>query len=283
MALEGIFLDFRKTLAPAHGQSEADAIFFVVLEFLTGMNRTQFFVNRQHQVSSDITDQFFNFLMRLSRNEPLQYVLGEAWFYGRKFLVDSNVLIPRPETEELIGLVKRVCQPGARIIDLGTGSGCIAVTLALECDNVSVTALDVSEGALNIARQNARNYEAQVLFSQKNILSPFVTKEKFDIIVSNPPYVTELEKSQMKPNVLDHEPELALFVPNDNPLRFYSGIYMLAKKNLSPNGWVIVETNEKFGKKTAALFSLEFKNIEIIKDINNKDRFVMAQSQSGTF
>ncbi|MDA3867392.1 MAG: peptide chain release factor N(5)-glutamine methyltransferase [Salinivirgaceae bacterium] len=281
MALEGIFLDFRKTLAATLGQNEADAMFFVVLEFLTGMNRTQFFIDRKQEVSADVKDQFQKILKRLSRNEPLQYVIGEAWFYGRRFVVDKNVLIPRPETEEIIGLVKRVCKPEARIIDLGTGSGCIAVTLALECDNVSVTALDVSDGALQVAKQNARNCNVPLNFLQLDMLSPVaIHVQQFDIIVSNPPYVTEGEKVQMNPNVLDHEPELALFVPNDNPLRFYSGIFMLAQKSLSVNGWLIVEINEKYGKQTADLFSLCFENVEIIKDINNKDRFVMAQKKS---
>jgi len=206
--------------------------------------------------------------------------LGKTSFYGLEFEVNSNVLIPRPETEELVDWIIRSTKYEVRgtklkVLDIGTGSGCIAISLAKNIPNAEVFAIDVSEKALATAQKNAESNQVNVTFLEKNILEIYDLEQHFDIIVSNPPYVRELEKQEIKKNVLDNEPHLALFVDDNDALIFYRKIAELAMKNLSPNGQLFFEINQYLGKEMIDLLEkMGFKNVELRKDIYGNDRMV---------
>ena len=243
-------------------------------------------------------DQLYDFqdiIHRLKAQEPVQYIIGETEFYGRKFKVTSDTLIPRPETEELVLLTinsyksrneqllignKKIfnSQSPLSILDMGTGSGCIAISLACELPNAQVYAYDISENALKVAKENAVMNNVNVIFEQVDVLNPSPSSlPPFSIIVSNPPYVMTAEKLEMEQNVLDYEPHLALFVENSNPLIFYKAITEFASKNLINQGLCIVEINQAFGLETAELFwNHGFRYVEVIKDMFGKDRMVKA-------
>jgi release factor glutamine methyltransferase len=227
-------------------------------------------------------------LAQLQQEKPIQYITGSTWFYGLKFEVNENTLIPRPETEELIEWIieswKSENQKRINVLDIGTGTGCIPITLKTNLPQANVFAIDVSEMALEVARRNARLNKVEVNFIQANILevedlskiqTSISLPTNFDIIVSNPPYVRNLEKQEIKKNVLDYEPHLALFVEDTDALLFYRKIAQLAIKNLSPNGLLFFEINQYLGKETVELLeNLGFKNIELKKDIYGNDRMV---------
>ena len=218
-------------------------------------------------------------LRRLRNFEPIQYILGEARFLGRAFQVASGVLIPRPETEELVEIMLKEISSTSRILDIGTGSGCIAVTLAKELPGTQVTAWDVSEEALAIAAANSLALQAPVCFEQRDVLAytPGVT-ERYDVIVSNPPYVTEAEKQDMERNVLDWEPSLALFVPDTDPLRFYRRIAVLGLEMLESDGKLYFEINRTFGEDIVFMMrELGYRFVRLQEDISHNDRFVIAQ------
>lgn len=209
---------------------------------------------------------------------PIQYVLGKAHFYGREFIVNPSVLIPRQETEELISeILIDTKKPGLNILDIGSGSGCIGITLALELQDAHVALLDVDSAALDVARRNAIKNHVALDYINEDILSLEILPKKYDIIVSNPPYVTEKEKDLMQNNVLNHEPQLALFVPDDDPLKFYRQIVSLAKKHLVPNGKLYFEINENYGPDLLKLCEDEKCSfIKLVQDINGKDRMIKA-------
>ena len=215
---------------------------------------------------------------RLTRFEPLQYIEGKARFRGRDFRVKPGVLIPRPETEELTELILKETAPGARLLDIGTGSGCIAVTLALETPGARVEAWDVSPEALAVARDNSERMGARVDFRLRDVWAEGEeTEGRFDVIVSNPPYVTESEQADMSPNVLLYEPSTALFVPDSDPLRFYRRIGLLGQRLLVPGGRLYFEINRAFGRETAGLLQEQgYTDIRIGKDLSGNDRFVSA-------
>ncbi|MBP5667761.1 MAG: peptide chain release factor N(5)-glutamine methyltransferase, partial [Salinivirgaceae bacterium] len=219
-------------------------------------------------------------LKRLADGEPLQYVLGEEQFMGMSFGVCRDVLIPRPETEELVRLIVGRCkQPSPRIADVGTGSGCIAVSLAKLIDGAQVTAVDVSASAIEVARRNAEQNGVQVEFVCADILTDnqLFAPSSLDVVVSNPPYVTETDKSQMSRNVLDFEPHLALFVPDSDPLLFYRRIAELSAQWLKNGGKLFFEINERFGKETVQLLeNMQYGNVELHQDFYGKDRMVSA-------
>lgn len=257
---------------------ERKAIAFWLIEHYTGLSKTAILLN---DTLPEVMVDWPIITQRINQHEPIQYILGKAPFYGRDFMVNRSVLIPRNETEELIELIldeiKTIASPN--ILDIGTGSGCIAISLAAERTEASVTAFDISEDALGIAIQNAIHNDTKVTFEQQDILNTINITEKWDVIVSNPPYITEDEKIEMQENVVAYEPSLALFVPNENPLLFYNAIADFAKKHLKENGLLYIEINQKFGKETAELISQKgFKNVEIIKDLNQNERFIRANS-----
>lgn len=273
-----------ETLSELYPDQEAGEIVFACLEHFAGTKRHTHIVEPQYEVSEEAVVRVMTAFDRLSAGEPLQYVTGEAYFYGRTFRVTSDTLIPRPETEILcrIALDGSSCR-NPRVLDLCTGSGCIAWTLALELPRAQVTAVDISDGALAVASSQdfseeiSRTGAVAPAFIKTDVLagpSSFADK-KYDLIVSNPPYVMNKEKALMRSNVLDHEPHLALFVSDDDPLIFYRAVAEWASELLSPDGFGVVEINEALGEETAEVFRTKgFAESVVVKDLYEKDRFV---------
>ena len=225
----------------------------------------------------EISDEWEAKLGRLHSGEPLQYVMGFEFFRDRKFMVSPATLIPRPETEELVIKILPLIEKQHRVLDVGTGSGCIAISLSIETD-ASIFAWDVSEGALDIAKRNARLLSASLGFQLQDVFEWEETADTWDFIVSNPPYVLDQEKNEMSPNVLNFEPHLALFVPDLNPLKFYQTLGTFAWSRLNPGGWLAVEINRAYGLETENLIQqIGFSTTELHQDFNGNDRFVLAQ------
>ncbi len=257
-------------------RDEICSIIYLLLEDKFGLTKVEVMTGKE--IEPVKLDYFNDIIQRINRHEPIQYVLGKAEFYGRAFAVDGSVLIPRPETELLIRAVLKEKKFSPTILDIGTGSGCIAITLAVEIPSSEVYAIDISEEALTVAQHNAKNLKAKVDFSKFDILANEKLEHRFDIIVSNPPYITESEKKEMNSNVLDFEPPLALFVTDKDPLVFYKVIARRGKSLLKPGGKIFVEINERFGNELKQHFRNEgYSNVFIEKDINNKDRILMAE------
>ena len=258
--------------------TETRNIAYLVLEHF-GINKTDLVFKGENEVDPSIWAQIEHVGAELNKKKPVQYVLGIADFYGLKFRVSPGILIPRSETEELVDLVIKENKLGnQKIIDIGTGSGCISVCLAKFIPGSIVTATDISEKCIETAKENAKNCGVNIDFLPDDLFDTQLNnKVKFDIMVSNPPYVTESEKIWMHGNVLDFEPGLALFVPDNDPLIYYKKIAEVGKNILKPGGKIYVEINEKFGKATEDLFS-SFGYINVMKfmDLHNKDRIVKA-------
>ena len=272
--------DFIKALLPFYDEMEAESFFYLLLENKHQLRRIDLALDVDSVFSENEILNWNAILEKLKIQIPIQYIIGTTHFYGLEFFVDENVLIPRPETEELVDWIVKLNsklskKKNLKILDIGTGSGCIAVSLAKNIPNSEVFAIDVSENALAIAKKNAILNKVPVTFLHKNILKTKDLSQKFDIIVSNPPYVRNLEKAEIKPNVLDNEPHLALFVPDNDPLIFYKKIAELAAANLNPNGQLFFEINQYLGKETQELLeSIGLKNIELRKDIYGNDRMI---------
>ncbi len=225
----------------------------------------------------EISDKWEAKLGRLHSGEPLQYVMGFEFFRDRKFMVSPATLIPRPETEELVIKILPLIEKQHRVLDVGTGSGCIAVSLAIETD-ASIFAWDISVSALDIAKSNASLLSAPLSFQVQDVFEWEQTSDVWDFIVSNPPYVLDQEKMEMSPNVLDFEPHLALFVPDLDPLKFYQTLGDFAWSRLNPGGWLAVEINRAYGLETEKLFrQIGFSTTELHQDFKGNDRFVLAQ------
>ncbi|MBC3759756.1 peptide chain release factor N(5)-glutamine methyltransferase [Hyunsoonleella sp. SJ7] len=295
MMLKEVQARFHSELSGLYEKEEIDSFFYQLIEKNYEVDRIRLAL--EPDIAIEHAERILESLQFLKQHKPIQYIIGETEFYGLKFKVNENVLIPRPETEELVEWIIDChseyfdcAQHGfreeskIRILDIGTGSGCIAVSLAKNLQNAKVYALDVSEKALEVAKENADLNAVDVIFIKADILSlenrwnlGFYTLE-FDIIVSNPPYVRELEKNIMKPNVLDNEPHLALFVKDQDPLLFYRAISEFSKTALNENGQLFFEINEYLGQETVALLEQKnYNNIELRKDIFGKDRMVKAE------
>lgn len=256
--------------------NERKEIVFILIEFLTGLNKTDILINKDFDFGP-YTAKVEQAILRINTNEPIQYIIEEAYFFGRKFYVNSNVLIPRPETEELVNRIIET-KPN-RILDLGTGSGCIAISLDLELNDSEVFGVDISENALLIAEKNQLRLKSAVNFIKGNILNfESFDDNKFDVIVSNPPYVKYSESPQMSKNVLDFEPHIALFVEDNDPLLFYRKIAEIGHDLLKENGQIWVEINSELGPETLEVLKYAgYQKNELIKDINGKDRIIFAQ------
>lgn len=254
--------------------SEARSIVFLILEHFLNLSKIDILTHKQ--VPENQID-WPAIIARLQQNEPVQYIIGETVFYGHTFKVSPAVLIPRPETEELVALAITSVDRPSHVLDIGTGSGCIAVSIKKELCNSQVFAWDISEEALKIARQNADLNGTKIRFEQVDVLQiQQAVEQKFDLVVSNPPYIARAEASVMHANVLAHEPHLALFVEDTNPLIFYEKIAEFCTLHLSTNGCCIVEINEAYGKETQQLFEKKGFIAEILNDFHNKNRFVKA-------
>lgn len=261
-------------------KEEVDSFFYLTIGHFLGLERFVLALEPDITVTKEEEQPLFEVLSQLRKEKPIQYILGTAQFMDMDFVVNEDVLIPRPETEELVRWIidEHTDQNMAfNILDIGTGSGCIAISLAKAFKNAKVFALDISNKALETAKLNARNNKVEIECIQSDILTTKSLKEKFDIIVSNPPYVRMLEKKLMKSNVIDNEPGIALFVSDDDPLVFYRRITDFAKSNLNKGGSLYFEINQYLGEETKALLENGFSNIELRKDIFGNDRMVKGK------
>jgi release factor glutamine methyltransferase len=273
---------FHKELDQEYGREEVAHFFYHFIEEFLGEPRFLLVLHPERIIDKEEEGQFFKGLAELKSGRPLQYILGGKAFMDLSFKVNENVLIPRPETEELVRLILKDYQDSDQslnILDLGTGSGCIAVSLAKYLPGAAVDALDVSAEALELAGENAENNEVNVSFRQADLRHMEIEKDKYHIIVSNPPYVLEGEKESMESNVKDAEPSLALFVPDNRPLLYYEYIVRLAAEGLVEGGCLYLEINHRFGREMSRLLSDGgFGQIELIRDMHGKDRFLKARN-----
>ncbi len=280
MKIKQYKLYFIAQLESLYDENEIESFFYIILENKNSFKRIDLALNIDLEFSKSDLIIWNNILNKLKLEIPIQYILGTTSFYGLDFEVNKNVLIPRPETEELVGWIikENSIKENLKILDIGTGSGCIAISLAKNFLNSDVFAIDVSSSALEIAKKNAKINNVNISFIKQDILEVDSLNQKFDIIVSNPPYVRNLEKHEIHKNVLDNEPHLALFVPDNDALLFYKKITELAKKNLELKGQLFFEINQYLGKQTLELLeNYGFKNLELRKDIYGNDRMIRAQ------
>ena len=290
MLLRDIKNIFHQELDPIYAKEEVDSFFYWSVEHYLGLERFVLALQPNLNIDKEEEQSLFEALSQLKLQKPIQYVLGKALFMDLELEVNENVLIPRPETEELVQWVlddyqfERSREPAdtkyLNILDIGTGSGCIAIALAKKLPNAKVFAMDISKEALEVAQQNAKKNQVDMKFIQEDVLNPDIELNlelELDVIVSNPPYVTFSEKSGIKNNVLDFEPHLALFVPDDDAQLFYKSIITLAKRNLKKDGGIYLEVNQYLGEDTANLLKAHnFSEIELRKDIFGNHRMVKA-------
>ncbi|WP_264531097.1 peptide chain release factor N(5)-glutamine methyltransferase [Flavobacterium sp. N502540] len=271
---------FIKDLSPFYDAYEAESFFYLILEDKHQLRQIDLALNHELAFSEDDFLIWDFLVLQLKKEVPIQYLLGKTHFYGLDFEVNENVLIPRPETEELVEWIINENSGGTKskkikILDIGTGSGCIAISLAKNLPHAEVYAIDVSKKAIATAKRNAVRNKVEVTFMLQDILETEELKHNFDVIVSNPPYVRNLEKKEIKKNVLDYEPHLALFVEDNDALIFYRKIAELARENLLQNGQLYFEINQYLGKEMIDLLEkMNFKNIELKKDIYDNDRMI---------
>lgn len=267
------------SLQEIYSKQELNRVINLLLMDLLGFKRQDILSNANIELTVEQNKLLDNAIGRLKMDEPIQYILRNAYFYGSYFRVERGVLIPRPETEELVDIILKNNKGKYRMLDIGTGSGCIAVSVSKNNSQALVDAWDISDSALEVAKFNNQNLKASVQFSRCDVLSiTHPLSKKYEIIVSNPPYITYEERKIMDNNVLDWEPNLALFVPNDNPLLFYRKIAELGLKLLCPNGKLYFEINQLFGKEVVNMLDkLGYQDIQLLKDMFGNDRFVIAK------
>ena len=290
MLLRDLISKGTETISQAFPEREAREMVLMFLQHSIGTSRHTHILEPSYEVSDDAVVRAMSAFERMASGEPIQYIVGKAYFYDREFNVTPDVLIPRPETELLVraavNWARRSGRETMRIADLCTGSGCIAWSMALELPGAEVTAVDISDGALAVAAGQesgsaAAGCPCEVVapkFIKADVLAgPVEGLGTFDMILSNPPYVMDSEKALMRKNVLEHEPWLALFVPDDDPLLFYRAVAAWARQLLKPDGLCLVEINEALGRQTAEVFEdAGFRDVEVLQDLNSRDRFVRA-------
>ncbi len=274
--------DFIKHSISLYTEEEKTSIAFILLEDVFHINKTDVLTDRilKTQISKKYVEELIE---RLNSNEPLQYITGKEFFFGLEFMVNKQVLIPRPETEELVNLVIKQYPKDTEItiLDVGTGSGCIAISLAHHFTNARVVAMDYSEQALAVATENATlNKVSNVTFVQDSILEPKLKYQLFDVIISNPPYIPQSEKSSMANGVVDFEPNMALFVNDDEPLIFYESIVKFGQKKLKPLGKIFFECHHLLSKNMVTIFNnTEYQNVKLVNDFFEKQRFITAEKK----
>jgi release factor glutamine methyltransferase len=280
MNIQSGYLEMKQKLSAIYAVREAGHIAGMAMEKITSMSKTERFSHKNDFLNDKQLIQWHDFLQQLLEGKPIQYVLEEAWFGNRRFYVNEHVLIPRPETEELVEWNLNVSKNRKlNVLDIGTGSGCIAIALKKGNDLLNVHAIDISDAALQVAKQNAINNNAPVHFLQMDILdeSQWDSLPGLDIIVSNPPYISQQEAAGMEKNVLAYEPHQALFVADDNPFIFYDKIAKLGCRKLSKNGCLFFEINESLGIETQAVIKkYNYREVTIKKDMQGKDRMIQA-------
>jgi len=284
MTLKEFRLFFTNALKEKYPKTEIAAFFFLLLENKLNLQRIDTVLKPDFIIDDTILSELKSTVKRLQKEEPIQYILGETEFYGLPFIVNKNTLIPRPETEELvewilleIAKIQGCITPTLSVLDIGTGTGCIPISLAKNLTDVKITAIDISPEALKVAKQNATLNNVEITFLEMDILKTHQLEKQYDIIVSNPPYVRELEKAEIKNNVLQNEPHLALFVEDHTPLIFYAKIADLAKQCLTKEGILFFEINQYLGKETIEMLEQKgFKNIALKKDVFGNDRMIQA-------
>jgi release factor glutamine methyltransferase len=283
MTIKEVYRNFLVPLQKIYSLSEATVITDWVFEKTVSLKRTDILKNPEKEIPSTAGQLIQRTLQELLLHKPVQYVLGEAWFYGMKLKVNEHVLIPRPETEELVEQLiadrkSKLTDPS--ILDIGTGSGCIPVAIKKNLPASKLTAIDVSADALELAMENAALYNTHINFLQMDFLneSTWASLPLFDIIISNPPYIPLHEKEKLAKHVADFEPHLALFVPNDSALIFYEKIAAFGLDHLLPGGKIYLETHEDLAMETAALFLRNYPTVMIKKDINGKERMILISA-----
>ena len=283
---------FNETLKTIYPITEIDSFFFLLFEEYLGFKRIDIVLKSDFKITKETLNLLQSATKQLEQEVPLQYIIGKTEFYGLPFVVNKHVLIPRPETEELVAWVvsessrfktfntstkQTTDKKQLKILDIGTGSGCISISLKKQLPFAKISAIDISEEALSVAKKNAVLNNVDIHFILQDILKTVTLDQHYDIIISNPPYVRELEKKELKNNVLKNEPHVALFVENDNPLIFYAKIAELAKKYLNKNGLLFFEINQYLGTETIDLVNKKgLKNIQLKKDMFGNDRIVVA-------
>tara|TARA_B110000305_G_C19377436_1_gene607746 strand:- start:635 stop:1480 length:846 start_codon:yes stop_codon:yes gene_type:complete len=279
MTLKQLRLLCKEELSPLYPPEEIESFYFLLLEERLQLKRVTIALNPEQNISKENSSYFSDCIAQLKNEIPLQYILGVTEFFGLPFKVTPDTLIPRPETEELVAWIidATASNNAISILDIGTGSGCIAISLAKHIPNSKVSAIDISEKALEIAHYNANLHKVSISFKKIDILKATTLHAKFDIIVSNPPYVRHLEKKEIKNNVLENEPHTALFVLDDDPLIFYDKIGELAKQYLKPTGQLFFEINQYLGQETLSLLGQKgFLKTKLRKDIFGNDRMISA-------
>ncbi|KUJ56863.1 peptide chain release factor N(5)-glutamine methyltransferase [Chryseobacterium aquaticum] len=271
----------KREISGLYTDSETDFLFSVFVEKILGLNQIQIRMNSDLELSDENEKKFKNIISDLKTEKPYQYILGETEFYGMRFYVNENVLIPRPETEELLELAINKIQSSKldldqlKILDIGTGSGIIPLVLKKHFSSAKISSIDFSEKALEAAKRNAEFHQLEVVFIHADYLN-FNLNENYDVIISNPPYIGMDEEIEIEYSVKDFEPKMALFSPTKDALIFYKKIAEDSKKYLNKNGLLFLEINQKLGKETLELYKNEFKEADLIKDLSGNDRFVIA-------
>ena len=273
-SIKKIFEETKEALRKCYSEGEADKLVYILFEDLLGISRTPILLNEDRELDHL---KLNGAISRLLNNEPIQHVTGFTYFLDRKFKTDKRALIPRPETEELVKIIVAQNElDNPAILDIGTGTGCIAISLSLEIES-RVSALDISQEALELARKNASHLNAKVEFLELDVLTSELPSDQFDIIVSNPPYIPKREQVEMDLNVTHYDPSISLFVPDDDPLLFYKRIGELGLKSLIPSGKLYFEIHEKYGDAVKEqLEDLGYYDVIVYQDINGKNRIVSA-------
>jgi release factor glutamine methyltransferase len=288
LPISKLIKEYKRQLRQVYGKEESESLLFILLQEFTGLTRTALLAEPERPVEEDVVIRMDEAVDRLSDHVPVQYILGKTLFYGLEFYVDENVLIPRPETEELVDWVIGDLKASGgtmgddhprELLDIGTGSGCIAVAIGKNIPDIGITATDIYTSVLQIARKNARYHGLRIRFLKHDILSWFVRdlSGSYDVVVSNPPYICLSERVFMRQNVLQYEPWISLFVSDEHPLIFYEAIAAFANKHLKRPGRLYLEINETKGHEVTALLAGKgFSDIVLRQDINGKDRMVRA-------
>lgn len=282
MTVNEAYLQLKADLVFLYDENEASNLANQAIEHITQLNRTERLLNKQQPLLPQQLEQLNSVSLQLKTGKPIQYIFNEAWFGGLAFFVNEHVLIPRPETDELVELITTTISPNSSLIDIGTGSGCIPISIKKKLPYTTVTAIDVSDKALEIAQKNAVKHEADIELLHLNFLDEanWQQFEKYDVIVSNPPYIKQKEITTMHKNVVEFEPHLALFVEDNDALIFYKKVIQFSSHHLNKNGFVFVEINEALGVETLQLFIENKFQAILIKDMQGKDRMIKAQLEN---